>query len=514
MINEPNSHNNHQQHEELETDTFLPLEFEALAARLAADGAVWQSRLPDAARVAERIRAIPHDSLHQSLRTASEGGFALLEETNSPPENSRRAPRPDDRRRARPSAWGRFLGLAAAAIVVALLATVLVQLANQRGRTTGPAAPKATSQTQATATTMPATATPTHPAGPVVTAPIVGSTMFSATTGWGSVQAGSNPIVVGRIAYTVNGGHTWYDVTPSGLTGGVPSGGTIAVYPRSATEAWTWISVYAGGSSTTLWHTTDAGAHWSTSTAATGAVRQLDFIDSLHGWLTAIPGGGAAGQYPINVWRTTDGGATWTKVGFYLIVGSDATAGISFVTATTGFATSAAGLLVVTHDGGVTWTPVSLPVPSTGVNLTISTPVFTSATAGVVAVTSSSYSSVPSSPSTLKVYRTTDGGTSWQLGPVLSGTGGTSVPTTRVPSSVLSTGDVFAAVTLNGRVTLYQLPAGAASWTKINTGGSSTALLSGMTQLDFVSPTIGWAVTQAGLIGTTDGGVTWTVLHV
>jgi photosystem II stability/assembly factor-like uncharacterized protein len=506
MINEPNSHNNHQQHEELETDTLLPLEFEALAARLAADGAVWQSRLPDSARVAERIRTIPH----QSLRTASALGFPIIEDTTSLPEISYRAPHPDDRQRKPPSPWGRFLGLAAAAIVVALLATVLVQLANQRGRTTGPTAPKATAQTQPTATTVPATATPTHPAGPVVTGPIVGSTMFSATSGWGSVQTGSNPNIVGRIAYTVNGGHTWYDVTPAGLTGGVPSDSTIALYPRSATEAWTWLASL-GGSSTTLWHTTDAGAHWSTSTAATGAVRQLDFTDSLHGWLTAIPGGGAAGEYPINVWRTTDGGVTWAKVGSYLIVGSDATAGISFVTATTGFATSAAGLLVVTHDGGVTWTPVSLPVPSTGVNLTISTPVFTSATAGVVAVTSSS---VPSSPATLKVYHTTDAGMSWQLGPSLSGIGGTSVPTTSVPSSVLSTGDVFAAVTVNGQVTLYQLPVGATSWTKINTGSSSTALLSGITRLDFVNQTTGWAVTQAGLIGTTDGGVTWTLLHV
>jgi photosystem II stability/assembly factor-like uncharacterized protein len=294
----------------------------------------------------------------------------------------------------------------------------------------------------------------------------------------------------------------------------VPSGGTIALYPRSATEAWTWLALYAGGSSTTLWHTTDAGAHWSSSTVATGAVRQLDFTDSLHGWLTAIPGGGAAGQYPIDVWRTSDGGATWAKVGSYLIVGSDATAGIRFVTATTGFATSAAGLLVVTHDGGVTWTPVSLPVPSIGVNVTISTPVFTSATAGVVAVTSSSYSSVPSSASTLKVYRTTDGGTSWQLGPVLSGIGGTSVPTTRIPSSVLSAGAVFAAVTVNGRITLYQLPLGATSWTKINTGASSAALLSGMTQLDVVNQTTGWAVTDAGLIETADGGVTWTLVHV
>jgi hypothetical protein len=514
MINEPNSHNHHQQHEELETDTFLPLEFEALAARLAADGAVWQSRLPDAARVAERIRAIPHDSLHQSLRTASEGGFAIVEEINSPPENSRRAPHPDDRRRARPSAWGRFLGLAAAAVVVALLATVLVQLANHRG--TGPAAPKPTSQTQPTTTTVPATATPTHPAGPVVTGPIVGSTMFSATTGWGSVQAGSNPNIVGRIAYTVNGGHTWYDVTPSGLT--LESQGTIALYPRSATDAWTWLSVYAGGSSTTLWHTTDAGAHWSSSTVATGAVMQLTFVDATHGWLAATPAGSATGQMPIVVWRTTDGGVTWTNIASTPVTGR--TTGMSFVNATTGFATaqdeaSSKLLVSVTHDAGVTWTPVLLPVPSTGNSVAlpslVSPPIFTSATAGVLEVTSMS---LPSSPATLNLYRTTDAGTSWQLGPSLSGIGGTSVPTTRVPSSVLSTGDVFAAVTVNGQVTLYQLPLGATSWTKITTGSSSTALLSGITQLDFVNQTTGWAVTQAGLIGTTDGGVTWTLLHV
>ena len=79
---------------------------------------------------------------------------------------------------------------------------------------------------------------------------------------------------------------------------------------------------------------------------------------------------------------------------------------------------------------------------------------------------------------------------------------------------MLSTGDVFAAVTVNGQVTLYQLPVGATSWTKINTGATYTFLLSGITQLDFVNLTTGWAVTGAGLIETTDGGVTWTFVHV
>jgi photosystem II stability/assembly factor-like uncharacterized protein len=386
--------------------------------------------------------------------------------------------------------------------VLLLIAAVAV-LAGCGSQTTG--------QTQPTATTIPATATPTHPSGAVVTAPIVGITMFSATTGWGSVQATSNPNIVAGIASTVDGGHTWYNVTPSGLI--LESQAMIALYPRSATDVWTWLSFYAGGSSTTLWHTTDAGGHWSTYTVATGAVGQLDFSDSLHGWLTATPLGAAAGEYPIDVWRTTDGGTTWAKVASYPVVGG--TRGMSFANATTGFAggcplggsPSSPINLCVTHDAGSTWSALASPTPPgyvKGTPLGAELPAFTSATAGVLEVTALSG---PSSPATLYLYRTTDAGTSWQLGPNLS------VSVTGVPSSVLANGEVFVAPTVSGQVTLYQLPLGATSWTKITAGSSSSALLSGLTQLDYVSPMVGWAVTHAGLIGTTDGGMTWSVLH-
>ncbi len=368
-----------------------------------------------------------------------------------------------------------------------------------------------TSQTQPTATAV-ATTTATHPSGPVVTTPISEITIFSAITGWGSVLT-SNPNIASGIAATVDGGHTWYNVTPAGLT--LESSFTIALYPRSATEAWTWLSLYAGGSSTTLWHTTDGGAHWSTYTVPTGAVRQLDFVDSLHGWLTATPQGAAAGEYPITVWRTTDGGTTWAHVASYPVFGS--TTGISFASATNGFANgcplaSPVGLCV-THDGGNSWSGLSSPTPPgyvPGGHVTAELPVFTSATAGVLEVSTLSGSS---GPATLYLYRTTDGGTSWQLGPTLTGTGTTSVPVNPFPSSVLSSGEVFAAPTVSGQVTLYQLPLGATSWTKITASSSSVGLLSGLTQLEFVNSTTGWAVTSAGLIGTTDGGVTWSVLH-
>ena len=338
--------------------------------------------------------------------------------------------------------------------------------------------------TQPTATAVVATAVPTYTSGPaaVVTAPVAGVSMFSATSGWGNIASTSNPSSFAGVAYTVDGGRTWNNLTPAGLTGvtlGYPS--TIALYARSATEAWTWLSSF-NGNSTTLWHTTDAGAHWSSSTAATAEVEQVDFTDSLHGFLSANPDGAAAGEYPIDMWRTTDGGATWAQVASYY-VGPAGTNGISFASATTGFAggcppgghPSSPINLCVTHDAGNTWSAQSSPIPpgsEPGSTSVAEPPVFTSPTAGVLEMTDLSPRSPSSSLGTLYVYRTTDAG-----------------------------------------MTLYQLPLGARTWTKIVTAATSTKLLAGLTQVDFVNQMTGWAVTSAGLIATTDGGVTWAVRH-
>jgi photosystem II stability/assembly factor-like uncharacterized protein len=164
------------------------------------------------------------------------------------------------------------------------------------------------------------------------------------------------------VAYTVDSGRTWSDVTPAGLTGFTPEyPSTIALYARSAAEAWTWLASF-NGSSTTLWHTTDAG-------------------------------------------------------------------------------------------------------------------------------------------------------TSWQKDTARGNPGGIDIPANGALSSVLPTGEVFVAVTVNGRITLYHLTPGTSTWTQIATVGSSIPLLAGMTQLDFVNQMTGWAVTSAGLIATIDGGVTWAPWH-
>jgi len=78
----------------------------------------------------------------------------------SNPDTDRDLPRAQPRRRASSSGWGRFLGLIAAAVVVALIATVFAQLASRGGQTTGPALHPAPTHAQSqptTAPTLPAT---------------------------------------------------------------------------------------------------------------------------------------------------------------------------------------------------------------------------------------------------------------------------------------------------------------------------------------------------------------------
>jgi photosystem II stability/assembly factor-like uncharacterized protein len=161
----------------------------------------------------------------------------------------------------------------------------------------------------------------------------------------------------------------------------------------------------------------------------------------------------------------------------------------------------------VTHDAGNTWLGQSSPNPVQGA-FAAEPPIFISATAGVFEMATSRASS-----GTLYLYRTTDAGMSWYEVTSLGGTSATSIPRSGIPTSVLPTGEVLVALLVHGQMTLYQLPPGASTWTQIATASSSTALLAGMTEVDFINQMTGWAVTGAGLIATIDGGVTWAVRH-
>lgn len=139
----------------------------------------------------------------------------------------------------------------------------------------------------------------------------------------------------------------------------------------------TWVANGHG-----IWLTTNAGRTWRRSVppnlaargVAPGLISDVQFVDRQYGWMSVIldadPKSLAKGGYHFEIDRTTDGGRTWH---WSLPPGCFATCGsgtISFLDARNGYAlawwvvmkTRRSGLkLFRTGDGGRTWQLVSRP---------------------------------------------------------------------------------------------------------------------------------------------------------
>jgi hypothetical protein len=255
MIDEPNAQN-HRQHlqrpeglEDLEADTALPPEVAALVARVAADGAAWQSRLPDPRRVAERIRAIPRNSASLP-RSASEGDVAMFEDTDSAPDYGRsmdRPARPSDP--SRPASLVQRLGsLAGVAVVVVLVGSMaLVFYAAHRTNGGGPGGGPS----------------PTHPAATATSAPPACGSNFSGagsqsyqstlTTAYGTVPL---PPLSRTVPNDASGGVRGYDICSAGTAADV----TAFMEQNLPTYGWTLVSS-SGGVAT--WQSSTGTITWS-----------------------------------------------------------------------------------------------------------------------------------------------------------------------------------------------------------------------------------------------------------
>ena len=211
MNDEPNSLNHHQQREELEADTTaFPPELEALARRLTADGAYWQSRLPDPELVTERVRAIPEGRPSLLPTTSSEEDILMFDDSNSSSQSSR--PVYTERSRAA-SIWQRLGSLAAVAVVLALIgsAAVVFYSHNQHtGKTSTPA--NSTSTTGSTGFTVTAVTMSVSPTS--ISGMACGTNTTVTYTAVFKVPAGSPGGTV-QFTYTVNNGR---GVTPAKVT--------------------------------------------------------------------------------------------------------------------------------------------------------------------------------------------------------------------------------------------------------------------------------------------------------
>jgi photosystem II stability/assembly factor-like uncharacterized protein len=324
--------------------------------------------------------------------------------------------------------------------------------------------------------------------------------MSDATTGWARTTTQ-------LILHTTDGGNSWQNVTTP-----YPAEKTVQLPPVFASLNGTvaWVAVTENQQSdgtipSLLFRTSDGGHTWQEAMLPRSGlgVSQVQFVNAQDGWVLAGFGGVAAGSQAVDLFRSTDGGQTWSTVarvgnppGSLPLEGDKS--GMGWVSATTGWITGNIATNTVylyrTQDGGVSWQLQSLPSSSFAPVQTLP-PVFFSATEGLLPVTFFN-----GEGSGLAFYATHDGGATWSHSTPLSAAG------SAWDFLTMQQGWVVGA---NG-ATLNETSDGGQRWTPI----TPSANFRNISQLDFVSAQEGWAISTTTpsapvLLRTMDGGQTW-----
>jgi len=339
------------------------------------------------------------------------------------------------------------------------------------------------------------------PAGidaPIIEGPsIVNIEMLDEVFGWAVTEQ--------KIIRTNDGGVTWYDVTPPGLN---EAGYLVFADFLDTDHAWVQfpdMNLYPNGGK--FYRTSDGGLTWDQfDTPFSGG--SLHFVDESNGWMMADLGVGA-GSMAVSIFKTANGGATWERAysndpniegagdslplggikNFILPLDAD--------TAWVGGVIYAPGetYLYRSSDGGKTWSNVQIALPegASQSELSVIAIEFLTETDGLLAIRK--MSETPE----LLIYKTTDGGNTWERLIVdFSGFGILETPSAE--ELVFYAGDQFY-VTTDAGATVQQI-------TPELPFGTSVV------DMSFVNSQTGWVLyaDPSGtwiLYKTTDSGATW-----
>jgi photosystem II stability/assembly factor-like uncharacterized protein len=402
---------------------------------------------------------------------------------------------------------------AAAAAAVLVLAIGLGIAVRQARQTVGVGPTPTPVTTPSVNPTLSPTVSPTPTTSPKAypLLPPASMHMVDRNIGW-AAGSGTN-----RILRTPDGGTHWDDVTPASARAG-----TWITYFLDANNAWLASSLQPGSGSpdfsVVIYRTVDGGRSWQeTGTAASqqGWPASMDFVDPAHGWLL-MDLGSAAGSQGVAFYGTADGGATWTKLSEADTSGNAGHLPLScskgepvFLNSSTGWIPGSCGagggpFFFVTHDGGRTWSDVSLALPSgySGScmcaisNLRLSNPRFSASRSGYFVLDIFGADSAQHD----FIYTTQDAGANWRPGAML-------------PRNCFTADFISPALgwTVDAKTnSILQTGDGGQHWATLATIPSSQ----GVMDFQFVNSAIGWAMGSEPsgntLIKSSDGGRTWT----
>ncbi len=348
----------------------------------------------------------------------------------------------------------------------------------------------------------PETPAPVPPVNaPIVSPPaLVSIHMVDGNNGWG--------INDNDVLRTEDGGVTWYDVSPSGVS----ALGYSAISDfLDVTHGWVLVPDSKDPLVGMLYRTGDGGKNWASASVPFGT-GDLQFLDSKQGWVMAGLGV-AAGSMGVAVFQTSDGGATWTQT--YTNDPNQANAGeslplaglkdgltaLDMQTAWVGGIIYAPGTIYLyqTRDGGRSWGQVPVKVPAGYEQAEFETigPQFVTAKDAYMPVHVTSQNGVM-----LAIYATHDGGLNWSLTPTMIPQGG-SMDFVSPSAGLVWNSSAF-----------YVTHDGGGTWTITP---PDVAFGEGFAGMDFVDAATGFTLTNdvtgtRGLYKTSDGGATWSAL--
>ncbi len=337
----------------------------------------------------------------------------------------------------------------------------------------------------------------------VVEAPLIDSPsiifidMMDEVYGWGITET--------EVVSTNDGGVTWYNVTPPGLT---DVGYSVFTDFLDKSHAWVQIvdpNNYPNGG--TLYRTFDGGLSWDAFETPFSA-GDMEFVDENNGWMMADLGVGA-GSMAVAVFQTNNGGETWSRTytndpniegaGDTLPLGGIKVlmVPLNMNTAWIGGVVYSSGstYLFRTDDSGRTWSQVSMMLPGDAQSseLTIEQIKFFSPTQGflVIRMTSTTQETI--------LYTTNDGGETWNPAPAtLPNSGVLEIPSAQEMIFYYSN--------------QFYVTKDAAQ--KFEVIDPNIAFGESLTDMSFANASTGWVITtsptnQRALYKTIDGGVTW-----
>lgn len=324
--------------------------------------------------------------------------------------------------------------------------------------------------------------------------------MLDEDHGWGLTEK--------NIIRTLDGGATWYNVTPPGLT---DAGYFVSTDFFDVTHAWIQFpdqNNYPNAG--TMYRTSDGGATWDSFTTPFSGGR-FYFIDENNGWMMADLGVGA-GSMAISVFQTTNGGASWNRVftNDPNIDGSSDTlplGGLKQVlrplnmdTAWVGGVVYAPGTVYLfrSDDSGKTWSTINLTLPNgmSESELSVEKLIFVSPEKGVMMIRANA-----DTINTL-LYATKDGGNTW----------------TQIPQTFQSAGFLeipsASEMVFYGEGKFYVTNDAGDTWNTVQPNVDFTDIIVAM---NFVSSKVGWVITADAsdnrtLYKTEDGGATWLAI--